>query len=617
MFPETALFWREAAPPVWRCRPGRVEEQPETMSRPKSIEIGDIVAGKYRLLAMIGEGGMGVVYLAEHSLIEKRVALKVLRAEYSRKPELVSRFQQEAISASRIKHPNVLDVFDFGQLEDGSFFLAMEYLSGRDLAGELTESGTVAPDRAVRIALQMCRALAAAHARGVVHRDLKPENVFLHLTEDADEVVKIVDFGIAQLKGKEEKEEGTVRRRRLTRTGMIFGTPEYMSPEQAKGISVDLRSDIYALGVILYEMVTGAVPFTGTTFMAVLTAHMTQPVPPIRAIAPDTLITNELEQTIMRSLEKTPEKRFQSMRELAAALQKAPEGRIAAPLGGLLPLPEVNVGSFRPARPAGAATSPQFEPLDPLPIDLVSRTSKAGAGELRGGDAQDSTNRDSPNTHITRSGVATISAEISSVAETDSAHRGRRSRLALVGVALLALVGITLAFRHFGGRARSQLAQPLVIHAPLPSGARPSLGADLGMSPAASNQATETPIAASASHDVAARSQPNPAPNANGASTKAVVLTVQSNLPGAIVTKDGFQVCDQTPCTVEVPRGAGVELVGIKGYARGVAKVLAQQDQTVNIVLTYAKAGGKRQDGGKPGLCEVTVDGLKILRPCQ
>ncbi len=595
------------------------------MSRPKSIEIGDIVAGKYRLLAMIGEGGMGVVYLAEHSLIEKRVALKVLRAEYSTKPELVSRFQQEAISASRIKHPNVLDVFDFGQLEDGSFFLAMEYLSGRDLAGELTESGTIAPDRAVRIALQMCRALAAAHARGVVHRDLKPENVFLHLTEDADEVVKIVDFGIAQLKGKEEKEEGAVRRRRLTRTGMIFGTPEYMSPEQAKGISVDLRSDIYGLGVILYEMVTGAVPFTGTTFMAVLTAHMTQPVPPIRAIAPDTLISNELELAIMRSLEKTPEKRFQSMRELASVLQKAPEGRVAAPLGGLLPLPEVNVGSFRPARAAGAATSPQFERLDPLPIDLVARTSKA-----RDENSRDPTNRDSTNTLITGSGVATTPAEFGSEAAPASAHRSSRASLVLFGVSLLAAGGLALGYRHFGERAKSHWAQPSVAVGPLSSGSQPTLGngAGLGTNSAETNQVSETPVAApvssvgtptaaSASADVAAGPRPNPAPDANGAATKAVVLTVQSNLPGTTVMKDGFQVCDQTPCTVEVPRGAGVELVGIKGYARGMAKVLAQQDQTVNIVLTYAKAGGKKKDGGKPGLCEVTVDGLKILRPCQ
>ena len=572
------------------------------MSRPKSIEIGDIVAGKYRLLAMIGEGGMGVVYLAEHTMIEKRVALKVLRPEYSAKPELVSRFQQEAISASRIKHPNVLDVFDFGQLEDGSFFLAMEYLSGRDLAGELSETQTIAADRAVRLALQMCRALAAAHARGVVHRDLKPENVFLQLTEDGDEVVKIVDFGIAQLKGKEEKEEGTVRRRRLTRTGMIFGTPEYMSPEQSKGLSVDLRADIYAVGVILYEMVTGAVPFTGTTFMAVLTAHMTQPIPPIRAIAPDIQLSAELELAIMRSLEKAPEQRFQSMREFAAALQSAPEGRVAAPLGGLLPVPEVTVGSFRPARAAGSATSPQFNRLDPLPFDLVQRDTNS-----RHGKGRELALRSSPDTLMTGSGSPPEVGELPVAGATATGERPRHMRWVLYGAALLIGGGATLGWRFWGA---TQHQGPV----PVNSGVASSIKATVLPLPAL----VAMPPSAATPKAVAAPNQPNTAEDPNvAAAPKPVVLSVQSNLPGATVTKDGFQVCDQTPCTVEVPRGAAIELVGAKGYARGVAKVLAQQDQTVNIMLSFAKAGGKKKDGGKPGLCEVTVDGLKILRPCQ
>jgi serine/threonine protein kinase len=589
------------------------------MSRPNSIEIGDIVAGKYRLLAMIGEGGMGVVYLAEHSLIEKRVALKVLRAEYSTKPELVSRFQQEAISASRIKHPNVLDVFDFGQLEDGSFFLAMEYLSGRDLAAELTESGSIAPDRAVRIALQMCRALAAAHSRGVVHRDLKPENVFLHVTEEGDEIVKIVDFGIAQLKGKEEKSEGTERRRRLTRTGMIFGTPEYMSPEQAKGSTVDLRSDIYALGVIIYEMVTGAVPFTGTTFMAVLTAHMTQPVPPIRAIAPDVQISEELEQAILRNLEKDPARRFQSMRELATALQQAEEGRVAAPLGGLLPLPEVNIGSFRPARSIASATSPQFNRLDPLPFDLVARDS-SGREPLA---------RESASTLIAGSVEPLVPGEVDPAVPL-SPRRRSWTRWALFAVALLAAGAATLAWRHYGDRVKIYLAGRSATPGapPAATAARSGRLDAAASSPLAVEARGDTiadaaaPPAASASAGLTAGNQPkeedgNGSATAANDTTKPVVLTVQSNLPGATVTKDGFQVCDQTPCTVEVPRGAAVELVGTKGYARGVARVLAQQDQSVVILLAYAKAGGNRQQSSKPGLCEVTVDGLKILRPCQ
>lgn len=576
------------------------------MSPTDNFQIGDVVAGKYRLLAMIGEGGMGVVYLAEHTLIEKRVALKLLKAEYSTKPDLVSRFQQEAISASRIKHPNVLDVFDFGQLEDGSFFLAMEYLSGHDLAAELSKRRSLAPDQAVRIALQTCRALAAAHGRGVVHRDLKPENVFLHLTEDGDEVVKIVDFGIAQLKGKEEQEEVSVRRRRLTRTGMIFGTPEYMSPEQAKGMSVDLRSDIYGLGVILYEMITGAVPFTGHTFMAVLSAHLTQPIPPMRVIAPDVEFSSELELAVMRSLEKDREKRFQSMRELASALQLAPEGRMAAPLGGLLPVPEVNVGSFRPARGAMVATPPQFGRLDPLPGDLLPESqARLSDDTLMSGLGNSATGVD---------GAVPLADAQASTELNESTNAPKRRSWLWVGLILITAMA---------GAATVHWQRRVPQTSSVPSAAMPSSSAQ-GLNPAARAFATSDSTLVAA-----ATAQNNPRNSAEGGSApatpestrtdaaKPVLLTVQSNLPGATITKDGFQVCDQTPCTVEVPRGAAVELVGTKGFARGVARVLAQQDQTVTIALSFAKSGPKKKDNPKPGLCEVTVDGLKILRACE
>src|SRR5262245_3857539 len=212
--------------------------------------IGTTVAGRYKVIKPLGEGGMGQVYLAEHVAIQKRLALKVLRPEYAHKGDIVRRFQQEAISASRIKHPNVLDVFDFGQLENGCFYLAMEFLEGNDLADELARRRVFDPVTGIRIALQICRALGAAHANGVVHRDLKPENVFLQRTSDGEEVVKIVDFGIAQLRDNEQAERES-KQRRLTRTGMVFGTPEYMAPEQAEGQHADQRADVYALGVML------------------------------------------------------------------------------------------------------------------------------------------------------------------------------------------------------------------------------------------------------------------------------------------------------------------------------------------------------------------------------
>lgn len=238
--------------------------------------LGSLAAGRYRLVRLLGEGGMGRVYLAEHEAIQKKVALKVLRNEFSARTEIVTRFQQEAISASRIKHPNVLDVFDFGQLEDGSFFLAMEFLEGNDLADELSRVHQVHPRRAVRVAVQVCRALGAAHSRGVIHRDMKPENVFL-IGDPTAPFVKLLDFGISK------QQNGTAA---LTRTGMIIGTPAYMAPEQARGAHVDHRVDIYAVGAILYRALTGRCPFEAEDPPAVLTAVLTaEPVRP-RTLVP-------------------------------------------------------------------------------------------------------------------------------------------------------------------------------------------------------------------------------------------------------------------------------------------------------------------------------------------
>lgn len=602
------------------------------MSPPEPIKIGDVVAGKYRLLDIIGEGGMGVVYLAEHSLIEKRVALKVLRSEYSTKAEVVSRFQQEAISASRIKHPNVLDVFDFGKLEDGSFFLAMEYLQGRDLAGELSESTFVAPDRVLRIALQMTRALAAAHARGVVHRDLKPENVFLHQTEDGDEVVKIVDFGIAQLKGKEDSEEGQERRRRLTRTGMIFGTPEYMSPEQAAGRAVDLRADIYATGVMLYEMFTGAVPFTGTSFMAVLSAHLTQTVPRMREYLPQLAISPQLEAAVMRALEKNPDARFQSMRELASALQQTPEGRAANPLSGLLPVPEVTVQSFRPARGGRAATTPEFGKAEPMPFNLVARELPSERSHPRPseplGSRLDLLHEGAYGGAVDGNEEVTLAPPSARYAPFQPPRR--RGKVWVLIVALLAVAAATtVGYRRYQTRIRAA-ADILTNRASdaKGTGVAPTATGPSASVTAAADGTTPTPEVATAAND---------ARPSSGAAASTVVLSVQTNLPGATLSKDGFQVCDQTPCTVDVRRGEATELVAAKGYARGSAKVLAQKDQSVVINLVYAKGNAKKRGAGssdgdssdgnssdgskadstKSKLCEVTVDGLKILRPCQ
>src|SRR5688572_30491489 len=345
------------------------------MSDPSNPLIGALVSGRYRVQRLLGEGGMGQVYLAEHEAIEKKIALKVLRPEYSLKPDIVARFQQEAISASRIKHPNVLDVFDFGRLDNDCFFLAMEYLEGNDLADEIVKHRMLDPLRGLRFALQVCRALAAAHGRGVVHRDLKPENVSLQRTADGEVIVKIVDFGIAQLRSNEEAAATEPKRRRLTRTGMIFGTPEYMAPEQAGGRNADLRVDVYALGVIMYEMFTGAVPFTGDTFVGVLTRQLNDPPPHMVTVCPDLKISPELQAVIMTALAKQPEQRHQSMSAFSQAILDTPEGRAIGGGHQASMIPDVPASQFS-GSPASHATAAQFGNAQP---NVTSAQFGAGA----------------------------------------------------------------------------------------------------------------------------------------------------------------------------------------------------------------------------------------------
>jgi len=278
--------------------------------------IGQTLAGRYRILRKIGEGGMGIVYEAEHVLIEKRVGLKVLREDFSSRPDVVERFRQEAKSASKIGHEHIIDISDFGETPQGASYFVMELLTGRDLAEELEKNGTLSPRRTVNLMLQCARALEAAHQKGIVHRDMKPENIFL-VERGGEDFVKIVDFGIAKMS---EIETAGQPGRKLTKTGMIFGTPEYMSPEQAGGKKLDHRVDIYAMGIIMYELLTGRVPFMGDTFMGILTKHMFETPLPILQMNPNAQVSPELDRIVFKALSKHPETRYQSMAELAQDL---------------------------------------------------------------------------------------------------------------------------------------------------------------------------------------------------------------------------------------------------------------------------------------------------------
>jgi serine/threonine-protein kinase len=277
------------------------------------------------VIRKLGEGGMGAVYLAEHVVIEKRLVLKVLAPELTRRQDLVARFLQEARSASRIGHENVIDISDFGQSSEGYVYIAMEYLEGKDLGEVVRAEGALPWPRVQSILEQICRALRAAHDKGIVHRDMKPENIFLIQREGRPEFVKILDFGIAKVMGVDPNGP------RLTRTGMIFGTPEYMSPEQAEGKEADHRVDVYAVGCIAYHLMTGQTPFTAENFMALLTKHlMEDPVPP-SVRRPDLDITAEMDAMVLKALEKDRDHRYQNMGEFldVASACHGPEGDAA------------------------------------------------------------------------------------------------------------------------------------------------------------------------------------------------------------------------------------------------------------------------------------------------
>ena len=282
--------------------------------------IGSEVDGRYRVIELIGEGGMGKVYLAEHVEIGKRVALKVLHPSYSRMPDLVERFRREARAASKIGHPNIVDVTDSGTTADGSVYFVMEYLEGVELGSVIEREGALDVARALKITGQICRALSAAHREGIIHRDLKPENIFLITRDGTADVVKVLDFGIAKT-----TEAEAARERRLTSPGMAMGTPEYMSPEQAAGRTADARCDVYALGAIMYEMVTGVPPYSGDNFMEILTKKATQDPPPPLSVRGD--LPPQVSELAMAAMARSPNDRPQTMEALEYELNKCLAGR--------------------------------------------------------------------------------------------------------------------------------------------------------------------------------------------------------------------------------------------------------------------------------------------------
>jgi len=286
-------------------------------------KLGTSVAGRYQLSDRLGAGGMGVVYKGEDTRTQKKVAVKFLHDAFAGTPDLVKRFEREVSAMTRLDHPNLVGISDSG-VEAGVPYLVMEFHSGKPLA-HLVEAGALAPARAVALARQILAGVGAAHASGVVHRDLKPDNIMLLDDVDGD-FVKIFDFGLAKMV------HGSTQATKLTNTGFALGTPAYMSPEQATGAPTDERADIYAIGVMLYHMVTGRVPFDADSPLTVLLKHADEtPVPPRKA-ARNVRISDELETAILRAMEKKPSDRWRSADAFAAALDATPESSDGIPV---------------------------------------------------------------------------------------------------------------------------------------------------------------------------------------------------------------------------------------------------------------------------------------------
>jgi serine/threonine protein kinase len=361
--------------------------------------VGRVLSDRYRIEEVLAVGGMGSVFRGSHVHMRKRVAIKLLFPETEGLTELVARFEREAVAGAHMNHPNVAAATDFGRLADGSYFLVLEYVHGITLH-ELIQQGPVAPVRAVRIARQVASALDAAHQMGVIHRDVKPRNIMIEDTEK--DSVKLIDFGLAKVPVDQVATAGeamSLRKREITGTGVVLGTVAYMAPEAAFGMeSVNERSDLYALGVILYEMLAGVHPFDGQDASEIFRQHREQPPPPIRVRSPGVDVAPRLEGVVMRMLQKEPSARFESARAVVAALDAAmpsaaldfaapamssvaPQSRLAGSVASAPP--PSTVLPVTEAAPA-ASTAPAVSTAPQTPASQIAMSASVPASEGAG-----------------------------------------------------------------------------------------------------------------------------------------------------------------------------------------------------------------------------------------
>ncbi|WP_437325704.1 TonB family protein [Sorangium sp. So ce381] len=486
--------------------------------------IGATIADRYRIISLIARGGMGRVYRAEQFALGRICALKLLLPDerLEQDPEFFRRFSREAATAARLTHPNSVTVFDYGRDDPrGIYFIAMEYIAGRTLHRVLHDEGALPEARAGRIARQICRALAEAHGLGLVHRDLKPGNVLLVDQEDEKDFVKVLDFGLVKDVSGRQLDE-------LTQRGLFIGSPKYTAPEQAMGHELSPRADIYALGVLLYEMLCGRVPFDRKVPSATLMAHVGEPPPPLSDHAQGALVSPAMTAIVMRCLEKSPDRRFQSMRECLTALKSAagePSDASRASAPDRLSL----------AQPRGAL--PSASSISELRISAFSLSPSEPLVSLRAAPPDSLSPPQAP---------ATFSGSVAPP---------RHATVSLYLVALVAAIvggGLVLAL---GWR-----------------------GPDAARAPAAV-QASPVPIAVPV--EASAGREP-------GAVAEFRIVRIESAPPGARVSDRGTEVCLATPCRL-VLQGAGsraeYRLQLTKPGYRPAVLVVRPEDETASAEL--------------------------------
>ncbi len=456
--------------------------------------IGEVLAGKYRIDGLLKTGGMGAVYRATHMMLQKPIAVKLIKPELVTAQDTVARFLREARAASQLNHPNIVTIHDLGQTEDGTLYIAMELVPGISLKELVKKEGPLRRDRAVHLATAINSALSLAHRNQIIHRDLKPQNIVVWQDGDGREQPKLLDFGIAKM----FESEGPA----LTSTGLVLGTPHYMSPEQAQGTAVDGRSDLYALGIILYEMLGGQVPFNDTSIPAILVKHLNETPRPLRELRPD--LDAALEAIVLRCLEKQADKRYQSAEELGQALAAAE----SAP-------GDPSVESRLPPIPPSPEQTVQTSPTPATPATPVANDATGAKTTTESGLASN------PSTQPTVRAAPRASAEVARAPKP--ARKGLAIFIGLVALLLFAIGGLALwgIGTFFKDRTENEeaAASPALpdIEEEAPQGtpamappASPAETIDAGAAPADAPLQTLVTPASTTTSSTSARAEPAP-----------------------------------------------------------------------------------------------------------